>query len=179
MPSVASTRLTAGSWSARRLLFEGMELETLLRLLAALQREGVEYVLVGGVALNLHGIIRVTEDVDLFIRPIADNVDRLKRALRSVWDDPEIDEISADDLAGRYPTVRYGPPGEDFVIDLLASLGEAFRYEDIEAELVSAHGVEVRLATPRMLYRMKRDTLRPVDRADAIVLRDKFKLDDD
>jgi hypothetical protein len=61
----------------------------------------------------------------------------------------------------------------------LLFVGKAFRYEDIEAELVNTHGVEVRLATPRMFYRMKRDTLRPVDRADAIVLRDKFKLDDD
>jgi hypothetical protein len=30
-----------------------------------------------------------------------------------------------------------------------------------------------------MLYRMKRDTLRPIDRADAMVLREKFKLEDD
>ncbi len=65
------------------------------------------------------------------------------------------------------------------MIDLLASLGEAFRYEDIEAELVEVHGIEVHLATPKMLYRMKRDTLRPVDHADAIVLCDKFGLDDD
>ena len=156
-----------------------MELEVLLRLLAALQRGSVEYALVGGVALNLHGIIRVTEDVDFFIRPTADNVDRLKRALRSVWNDPEIDEIRAEDLAGQYPTVRYGPPGEDFVIDLLASLGEAFQFDDIETETVSTHGVDVRIATPRMLYRMKRDTIRPIDHADAAMLRDKFKLRDD
>jgi hypothetical protein len=156
-----------------------MEFEVLLRLLAALQRESVEYALVGGVALNLHGIIRVTEDVDFFIRPTADNVDRLKRALRSVWNDPEIDEIRAEDLAGQYPTVRYGPPGEDFVIDLLASLGEAFQFDDIETETVSTHDVDVRIATPRMLYRMKRDTIRPIDHADAAMLRDKFKLRDD
>ena len=38
-------------------------------LLGALHRDRVEYVLVGGVALNLHGIVRATEDVDFFVDP--------------------------------------------------------------------------------------------------------------
>jgi hypothetical protein len=36
----------------------------------------------------------------------------------------------------------------------------------------------VRVATPRMLYRMKRHTVRPIDRADAEALREKFDLGD-
>jgi hypothetical protein len=52
-----------------------MEFERILELLRALASEDVDYVLVGGVALNLHGIVRATEDVDLFIRPSVDNVD--------------------------------------------------------------------------------------------------------
>ena len=83
-----------------------MELEILLRLLAALRREGVECVLVGSVALNLHGIIRVTEGIDLLVRPTADNVDRLKRAFRSIWNDPEIEDIRAEDQAGHAPAGR-------------------------------------------------------------------------
>ena len=39
-------------------------------------------------------------------------------------------------------------------------------------------GVPVRVATPRMLYRMKRDTVRPQDRLDAEQLRREFKLED-
>lgn len=156
-----------------------MELETLLRLLRAFEQEEVEYVLVGGVALNLHGIIRVTEDVDFFVRPTADNAERLKRALRTIWTDPDIEQISATDLAGEYPTVRYGPPGEDFVIDLIGYLGEMFRYEDMQAEILETEGVRVRVATPRTLYRMKRDTVRLIDRADAAALKEKFGLGGD
>ena len=37
-------------------------------------------------------------------------------------------------------------------------------------------GVPVRVATPATLYRMKKDTLRPIDRADAAALREKFRL---
>lgn len=147
--------------------------------LRELERNRVDYVLVGGVALNLHGIIRATEDIDLFVRPEERNVECLKRALRSVWDDPDIDQITAEDLAGDYPTVRYGPPGEDFVIDFLSRLGSAFQFEDVQAETMDVEGVQVRLATPATLYRMKKDTVRPIDRADAAVLKEKFEIQDE
>jgi hypothetical protein len=153
-----------------------MDFDKFLEVLRALGREGVDYVLVGAVALGVHGIVRATEDVDLFIRPDGENVERLKRALRSVWDDPDIAGITAADLAGEYPTVRYGPPGEGFVIDLLARLGSAFAFEDLQSQTVSVEGVPVRVATPATLYRMKRGTVRPIDRADAAALREKFGL---
>lgn len=56
--------------------------EPILDLLRALAAEDVAYAVFGGVAINLHGIIRATEDVDLFIEPTEENVDRLRRALR-------------------------------------------------------------------------------------------------
>lgn len=156
-----------------------MDFERFLILLRDLERNKVDYVLVGGVALNLHGIIRATEDIDLFVRPEECNVERLKSALRSVWDDPDIDQITAADLGGNYPTIRYGPPGEDFVIDFISRLGSAFRFEDIQAETVDVEGVQVRLVTPRMLYRMKKDTVRPIDRADAAALQEKFEIQEE
>ncbi len=59
-----------------------MDFDKIVDLFRALNARGVRYVLVGGIAVNLH----------------------------DVFDDPSIDEISADDLAGSYPTVRYVPP---------------------------------------------------------------------
>jgi len=40
-------------------------------------------------------------------------------------------------------------------------------------------GVRVPVATPDTLYRMKKDTLRPIDRMDAAALRRRFGLEDD
>lgn len=145
----------------------------------ALDAEGVRYVLVGGVAVNLHGLGRATQDVDLFLPPDRDNIERLKAALRRVFADPSIAEISSDDLAGSYPTIRYVPPDESFVIDLLGRLGDAFRFEDLDAVEMEVLGVRVCVATPRTLYRMKKDTLRPIDRMDAEALRRKFDLAED
>ena len=60
-----------------------------------------------------------------------------------------------------------------------ARLGERFGYDDIEAAAVELEGVPVRAATPRMLYVMKRDTVRPLDHADAAALRRAFDLEDE
>ena len=155
-----------------------MDFDKVLAMLDAMGRERVDYVLVGGLALGLHGLVRATEDVDIFVQPNSANVERLRRALRTIWDDPEIEQITSEDLAGEYPAVRYGPPGETYAIDILASLGSRFRYEDLQWETIEIDGVEVRTATPQSLYRMKRDTVRPIDKADAAALREKFALED-
>ena len=153
-----------------------MEFGRFLDVIRAFDRARVEYILVGGVAVNLHGIVRATEDIDFFVRPGAENIERLKNALRSVWDDPEIDGIRAEDFAD-YPTLRYGPPGDELVIDILTRLGTAFRFEDLEAETVTIEGVAVRVATPRTLVRMKKNTLRPIDKADAAALTRIFRIE--
>ena len=155
-----------------------MDFDRLMQLLGALERHAVEYVLVGGAAVNFHGLARMTDDADLFVRPEADNVERLKKALHSIWSDPAIDEISAEELTGEYPTIRYGPPNEDFVVDLISRLGDAFRFEDLEWAPVPFEGVVVRLATPKTLYRMKKDTVRPKDRGDAELLRRRFNIEE-
>lgn len=156
-----------------------MDAKTDLEILRALEREGAAYVVFGGVALNLLGLARATMDLDLFIDPSPMNVERVKAALRSVFADPHIEEISSADLAGDYPAVAYVPPEGDFSIDLVARLGEAFRFEDLESMILEWEGVRVRVVTPRMLYRMKKDTVRPQDRADAERLRHHFGIEED
>ena len=153
--------------------------QAFIALTRALQRREVEYLLVGGMAVNFHGLVRATEDIDIFVRPTAENVRRLKAALRDVWDDPCIEEITVEDLAGDYPVVRYGPPTGDFVVDLMARVGELFSFDDLEGSVFDRDGVSIHVATPLTLYRMKRDTVRYHDKADAQVLKEKFGLEDE
>src|SRR5947199_9391749 len=105
-----------------------------------MNQEGVDYVTFGAVALNLLGVVRATTDADFFIKANAENVERLKSALRRVWTDPHIDEISADDLLGDYPAVRYGPPDESFTIDFLTHLGEMYSYDNVPAQVIDYQG---------------------------------------
>src|ERR1044071_719825 len=94
--------------------------DEIMRALRAFQEAGLEYVLIGAGAMAFHGLVRATEDLDLFIRATAENVERLRHALRAVYqDDPNISEISSEDLPGDYPAVRYYPPSGDLYFDVL------------------------------------------------------------
>lgn len=155
-----------------------MHADVVKAVLAALEAQGARYVVFGAVALNLLGLPRATEDLDLFVAPTEDNIERVKAALRAVFQDPAIEEIRSSDLLGDYPAVRYAPPEGPFYVDMLTRLGEAFRFEDLEAQRVDFEGVSVTVATPRTLYRMKRGTVRPKDWGDAAALRARFGLED-
>jgi len=147
--------------------------QRLRAIFCALSEQRVEYAVFGAVALGLHGLARATADLDLFIRPDSDNVERLKAALRAIFEDPNIDDISAGDLCGDYPAVRYQPP-DGFGFDILTRLGDAFRYEDLDIEERDYDGVPVKVVTPRTLWRLKKDTARPTDRFDADVLAERY-----
>ena len=132
-----------------------MLLPDVLAVLRALEDEGVEYAVFGAVALNLHGIARATEDLDIFVRPDPGNIERLRRAFARVYDDPNIADISSEDLCGDYPAVRYIPPDGDFYVDILTRLGEAARYADLETETVDIEGIPIKVVSPAELYRLK------------------------
>ncbi|MGN6182508.1 MAG: nucleotidyl transferase AbiEii/AbiGii toxin family protein [Thermoanaerobaculia bacterium] len=155
-----------------------IDLDLLLKLVKAMNDEGVEYITFGAMALWAHGIVRVTEDADFFVAPMPENIERLKRALRSVWDDPSIDDINVDELIGDYPSVRYGPPGTDLYMDFLTRLGEVYSFANLESEMAEIEGVPIRVVTARQLFEMKRDTVRLKDKADADALRIRFKFEE-
>lgn len=157
-----------------------MDRDEILRVLRAFEVSGLEYVLIGATAMGFHGVVRATEDVDLFIRATAENVERLRTALRASYaDDPHIDEISAADLLGEYPAVRYYPPSGDVYFDVLTRLGEAATFETVDAETKEIEGIRVNVATPAALYRLKKGTVRATDHQDAAALRERFNLKDE
>lgn len=132
----------------------------------ALSEEKADYVLIGGFAVILHGLSRLTVDIDIFIKPEENNLERVKKALRRVFpEDDSIDSLSIQDLRD-YAVVRFGTE-DDFYIDLIAGIGEMFRFEDLEWEVREVEGALVRIATPETLFRMKKDTIRPEDQRDA------------
>jgi Nucleotidyl transferase AbiEii toxin, Type IV TA system len=156
-----------------------VDIETIRRVLAAFEHEGVAYAVFGGAALNFHGLARFTEDLDVFIAPTAENIERVKAALRRVFDDDTIDEITAEDMLGDYPAVQYVPPTGGLHLDLLTRLGEAFAFSDLEMERMLIGDLTVSVVTARTLYRMKRDTVRLKDRADAALLKERFGFEDE
>jgi hypothetical protein len=72
---------------------------------ATLQATGVRYVVVGGVAVNLHGYQRFTKDIDLVIELIPDQALKALEALQTLGYKPNL-PVKLSDFAD--PTIREG-----------------------------------------------------------------------
>ena len=95
-----------------------MEFDIARTVLEALERERVRYAVFGAVAVNLHGLARSTEDLDLFVAPERENVQyvppdgpfhvdiltRLGEAFR--WDDLEVERVPFEGLMVSVVTPR-------------------------------------------------------------------------
>ncbi len=141
--------------------------------LKALSECEVDYILIGGLAVAYHGISRFTEDIDIFVKREFENISRLKNALHTVFDDDCIDEITYDDLV-EYAVVRYGTP-DNFYIDVMDRIGEAFTYDDLEYEVIEMDGTQIRIATIETLIMLKKETIREIDKLDVAMLTEKLK----
>ena len=64
------------------------------RVVAALNEQGVQFLIVGGFAVVHHGHVRTTEDLDIYIRPTTENAERTVRALSRLGFTGE--EVSAE-----------------------------------------------------------------------------------
>ena len=158
-----------------------MTLEEAKAVFAALVDEKVEFVVIGSMAMAAQGLPRATHDLDFFVSPEIENLKALKRALFKLFEDPNVEEIDPQELAGDYPAVEYVPPHGRYSMDILTRLGEAFSWQDLVAgsDTIELGELVVRVASPSMLYRMKKDTVRPQDQADAARIRDAFDLEDE
>jgi predicted nucleotidyltransferase len=140
----------------------------------ALNRKEVEYILIGGFAVVLYGFPRFTEDVDFFIRPNRENVEKLKEAFRDIYaKDESIEEIDLN-MLNEYAVIRYGTP-DGFYIDIITRIGNAFTYDDLQFEIREVEGYMIRIATVETLIKLKSNTLRPVDAEDVYFLKTILK----
>ncbi len=135
---------------------------------------GVKYVLIGGLALYLQGLPRYTEDMDFMLEASVDNLNRAKEALQEVYQDPELETISPKDLD--YAVIRYVSPSGSR-IDLLFRLGEVADYETLKSyiEEKEVEGTLLKILNKEGLYFLKKDTIRPIDRQDALWLREALR----
>jgi hypothetical protein len=137
-------------------------------MLSALSAEGVEYLLVGAYALAAHGLPRATGDIDLWVRPTAENADRVLRALHA-FGAPSRD-LARDDLCRPDTVFQIGVAPSR--IDILTGLtGLTFEEAWAARTSVAIEGHPVPVIGYDELVRNKEATGRPRDLADAAWLR--------
>ena len=98
-------------------------------LLASLNVHAAEFVVVGAYALAFHGVVRNTGDLDIYVRPDADNARRIMAALEDFGFGSV--GLSEEDFihAGRVVQLGYPP----IRIDLITSLS-GVTWEQVWAE---------------------------------------------
>jgi len=149
--------------------------------LAALDAAEVRFVVVGGVAVVLHGHPRMTADLDLVIDLAAESAGRAIAALVGLgmeprlpvdphtFADPEIRRAWADE---RNLTVftMLDPRDPLLEVDLFAEAPLPFEELWEQATIVRLTGQELRIASLDHLIAMKRSAGRPQDLADVAAL---------
>ena len=146
------------------------------RILEELAGQGVDYVLVGGLAAQTHGNTRMTNDVDLIPAPEPDNLARLASALNALDArvlNPDHEEIEIEpSMLPRATIWQFATRHGD--IDVLHDAPGAAPYAELRerAMVIALNETSVPVAGRDDLIRMKLARGRPVDRADVAALTD-------
>ncbi|MET0305928.1 MAG: hypothetical protein ABW196_06835 [Solirubrobacterales bacterium] len=146
------------------------------RILRTLDEREVDYVLIGGLAVQTHGHVRTTNDADLIPSPDPGNLQRLADALRDLGArvlNPGQEELEVD--ANMLPrAVIWQFATRDGGIDVMHEVpgGRSFAELSENALRVSLGDIEVPVVSLDDLIQMKLARGRPVDLADVAALTD-------
>ncbi len=146
-----------------------------LRIIKSLNEEKVDYIIIGGYAVILHGFLRATEDIDIVLKLTKENILYFQRAIKKIYDE-DIDEITFSELQ-KYSVIRYGTP-ENFYIDIISGIGKTFSFENIIPVEKIVEGVKIKFASAESLFAMKKNTYREKDKLDLLFLKEKLKHND-
>ena len=147
-------------------------------LLIAFADEGVEFVLIGGWALALHGYARGTDDMDVFVRPTRDNARRVYAALATFGAPVAAHGVTEELFAQEGYGYRMGV--KPHLIEILTRIdGVAFEEARQGARSFELEGRAVPFIGRSALLRNKRAAARPKDLADVAWLEDHPIGEDD
>ena len=155
-----------------------MEYEKIFRMLAA---EKVDYLIAGGLAVNLHGVPRFTRDIDLMVDPSEKNLARLGKALKKLGYRPKYPVRIADFLNpenwGKWKREKgmtafnlYHPRSPLAEIDVLIDPPFAFEKAKARRTTLQAGNIRLFLLSLGDLIRAKKKAGREQDIADVEAL---------
>lgn len=151
------------------------------RVLTALNEARVRYLVVGGVAVVLHGHLRTTADLDLVVQLSADNARRATQALMALGYRPRapvpISQFADEAIRSKWIAEKglsvfslWHPTDPGLEVDLFVE--EPFEFDDVWARAViaSLDSTTAPVVGIADLVAMKRAAGRPQDLSDAEAL---------
>ena len=168
---------------------EGSQRGHLLEILCALQDRGVEFVVAGGVAMVLHGVERMTLDLDVAVSLDPENLKRFLSVLDQLRLVPRA-PIPADTIldAARVQKLieeknalvfTFWNPAEPYrQIDMFLTRENSFDDLVADAHALTIRGRTIRVASRRKLIEMK-SRVRPVREKDLNDIRALTRINED
>jgi predicted nucleotidyltransferase len=147
----------------------------------ALDREGVEFLVIGGVAVGFHGFVRATKDVDIVPSPEPENLARLAAMLTAL--DAQIEgaeEFKGDELPDPLDPEALALGGNWVLrtrlgrFDIMQWIGDDPLWEKLSPTAIDAEigGLAVKFASYESLVALKVQAGRPQDLIDLQRLRE-------
>jgi len=154
----------------------------------ALNANKVKYVVVGGIALVLHGVVRLTADLDLIIKLEAENLKKFVSVMNSLAYRPKV-PVKAEEFIdnekretwrrekGMQVFSFYHPKQPSSLVDVFVD--EPIDYETLEKEreVMRAGSIKIPVVSRKHLIALKKISGRPQDIADINALKEVMKIE--
>ena len=102
--------------------------------LTAMQRQHVRYMLIGGLAVNFHGVIRNTQDMDIWLAPTNENRDLLYKVFIDLgYTEEEIADYKNEDFTTFFKCEIGAMP---YTIDCLTFVHPNIDFDEAEKEMI-------------------------------------------
>ena len=150
--------------------------EELLKFWKSLEKHQVVYIMVGGVATNLNGYQRSTEDIDMWIEDTIENREKLRAAFLTC----EMGNYSMISKMQFVPGWTYFHLNNGMRLDIMTSMKGLENYtihECLELSLIAEiDGTKIPFLNINQLIENKKAVNRPKDQLDVIYLEKIKKL---
>ena len=138
------------------------------KLLVELARTGVDFAVVGGVAVSLNGFVRATDDVDILVRESPENIGRLLETL-SHWGEGWARELKVEDFVPQEGSIRVM---ENFDLDIFTRMrGKSLEDFRLRLRYLEAEGVRIPYLSAADLISLKEGSWREKDQLDVTALK--------
>jgi hypothetical protein len=138
------------------------------KLLVALASAGVDFAVVGGLAVIFNGYPRLTLDADIIVDDAPVNLQRMLDVLAG-WGEGFARELSIADFTPEEGAVRIG---EEFDLDIFTRLrGRSWRDFQPRLRHVDHGGVRIPYLSPQDLIHCKETSVREKDTLDVIAMK--------
>lgn len=146
-----------------------------------LDRCGIRYVVVGGVAMVLHGAVRLTVDLDLMVHLEHANLTEFVSVMERLGYRPRL-PVAANDFIDPHNRVRwqrekgmkvfsfFHPSDHGKLVDVFVDEPISFDEVDAEKTVVEAGDLRIPVVSVRHLKQLKAGAGRPQDLADIAAL---------